>query len=294
MPKCELCPRTCRVSRRAGQRGVCQAGWEAKVALVSLHQWEEPFLSGTKGAGTVFFSNCNLRCVFCQNARISAEGYGKVVSRERLRDIFLEQEKRGATVLELVTPTPYLYAIIPALKMAKQSGLTLPVVYNTNGYLSENALQALNGLVDIYLPDFKYNQNASAKRYSGASDYPEVIKRNLKLMYSQVGGPVLQNGLLKRGLVVRHLVLPTLYRESCEILQWLADNFADNIYISLMNQYVPFYRAPKYPEINRRLTTYEYEKVVDYARSLGLTKVLCQERNCATTDYIPNFNGQNV
>lgn len=291
---CELCPRRCKVDRSKGERGFCGAGNLPKVALVSLHQWEEPCIAGAKGAGTVFFSHCNLRCVFCQNHAISSAGQGREISVERLSKIFLEQQKRGASCLELVTPTPFLGPILKALQMAKAAGLQLPVVYNTNGYLSVKAVELCRGLVDVFLPDLKYCAPEAALAYSQAPDYFQTATAAIERMFALVGRPVLKDGIMQKGVLVRHLVLPWLYRDSIKILEYLAERFGDDIYLSLMNQYTPAYKALQIKKLNRRLTTFEYQKVVDRAIALGFEHCFVQEKSAASTEYIPCFDGTGV
>lgn len=293
MQNCTLCPRLCHVDRTC-KFGICHASDKVEVALVSLHRWEEPCLSGTNGAGTVFFSHCNLRCIFCQNYEISTEGKGYTVSINRLAEIFIEQQKRGAHCLELVTPTHYVSQIIKALDIAKTNGLTIPVAYNTSGYETCETLEALRGYVDIFLPDFKYIWQETAKAYSRAPNYPEVVKAALNKMYEIVGRPVFKQNLMQRGMIIRHLILPWQYKESMEIVKYIWDNFGDNVYLSLMNQYTPMYKALSHPKLKRKLTTFEYDKVVNYAADLGFTKCYIQEGQTATAKFVPNFDGTNV
>lgn len=294
MRKCELCPRRCGVDRTR-QKGFCGAGEAVRVALVSLHPWEEPCLTGEKGAGTVFFSHCNLRCCFCQNHEISHEGKGVEISMERLAAIFMEQQERGAATLDLVTPTHYVPQILTALSMAKQGGFSLPVVYNSNGYETVETVDLLKGAVDVFLPDLKYRWQESAGEYSGAPDYFEAASQAICRMVEQVGPVQLDPaGGLRRGVLVRHLVLPGHRRESMELLDWLWDTFGERIYLSLMSQYTPMYRAGEHKKINRRLTTFEYESVVAHAAELGFTRCYIQERRAASEEYVPVFDGSGV
>lgn len=292
--KCNLCPRNCGVDRYKSL-GFCGAGALPKVALVSLHPWEEPCLTGANGAGTVFFSYCNLRCCFCQNHEISHGGQGEEVTLARLAEIFLEQQERGAATLDLVTPTHYVPQIIEALKMAKAKGFKLPVVYNSGAYEQVETIDALQGVVDIYLPDLKYFSGESAGAYSEAADYPEVAKAAIKAMFEQVG-PLQFNddGSLAKGVIVRHMVLPGHRRESMEILEWLWQEFGDKVQISLMSQYTPMYRAGEHKNLKRRLTTFEYDSVVEHAMELGITRCYTQERRAASEEYVPEFNGAGV
>jgi putative pyruvate formate lyase activating enzyme len=292
--KCNLCPRRCNADRSHGEYGFCSAGAQVKIALVSLHKWEEPCLSGEKGAGTVFFSHCNLHCVFCQNYKISQEGKGIEVTTERLAEIFLEQQDRGAASLDLVTPTHYVPQILAALKLAKQRGLQLPVVYNSNAYETEETIVSLHGSVDVFLPDLKYADEVSACRYSKASGYFTAASAAIRRMVESVGRPVIEAGRMNRGVIVRHLILPGHKDESMRIVDWLWQTFGDDIYISLMNQFTPMHEVADYPEINRRLTTYEYDKVVDHARELGITQCFIQQGRTASEKFVPRFDGQGV
>ena len=291
---CNLCPRRCGVDRRS-QAGFCGAGAKVRIALVSLHQWEEPCLVGEKGAGTVFFSYCNLRCVYCQNHEISHGGRGEEVTVERLAEIFLEQQARGAATLDLVTPTHYVPQIIAALDMARGKGFALPVVYNSSGYETVAAIEALRGYVDIFLPDLKYREEASGSEYSAAADYFACASEAIKKMV-EITGPVqfADNGQMKRGVLVRHMVLPGHRHESMALVKWLWETFGKNIQVSLMSQYTPMYKASEHKKINRRLTTFEYESVVDYALSLGMENAYVQERRSASEEYVPDFNGTGV
>jgi putative pyruvate formate lyase activating enzyme len=292
--KCNLCPRHCNADRSHGEYGFCGAGAQVKIALVSLHKWEEPCLSGEKGAGTVFFSHCNLHCVFCQNHKISQGGKGIEVTAARLAEIFLEQQERGAASLDLVTPTHYVPQILAALKLAKQRGLRLPVVYNSNAYETEETLLLLRGSVDVFLPDMKYADEVSACRYSRAPGYFAAASAAICRMAALVGKPVIEAGRMKRGVIVRHLILPGHKDESMRIVDWLWQTFGDDIYISLMNQFTPMHEVADYPEINRRLTTYEYDKVVDHARELGITQCFIQQGRTASEKFVPQFDGQGV
>jgi putative pyruvate formate lyase activating enzyme len=267
----------------------------AKVALVSLHQGEEPCLVGEKGAGTVFFSYCNLKCVFCQNHEISHGGKGQEVTDEHLAKIFLQQQARGAAVLDLVTPTHYVPQILTALRLARRHGFDLPVVYNSSAYEMERTIDSLRGNVDIYLPDLKYREEETARRYSAAPDYFRVAARAILQMYNQVGKPQFDaQGRMTRGVIVRHLVLPGCRQESMRILDWLWANFQDNIYLSLMNQYTPLYKAKDFPAINRRLTTFEYDSVTDYAYDLGFRRCYIQQGKTASAKFVPQFDGSGI
>ena len=291
---CNLCPRRCGVNRTK-RVGFCGAGEKVRIALVSLHQWEEPCLVGAKGAGTVFFSYCSLRCVYCQNHAISHGGQGVEVTTERLAEIFLEQQARGAATLDLVTPTHYVPQIIAALDIAKARGLTLPVVYNSSAYENVETIEALRGYVDIYLPDMKYMSAASGKEYSAAADYFAAASAAITRMVEQVG-PVqfAADGQLRRGVLVRHMVLPGHRHESMDIVKWLWETFGKTVQVSLMNQYTPMYKAAEHKPLNRRLTTFEYDSVVDYALQLGMENAYIQERRSASAEFVPDFNGAGV
>ena len=291
---CHLCPRDCGVDRYKGT-GFCGAGDKARVALVSLHPWEEPCLTGDKGAGTVFFSYCNLRCCFCQNHEISHEGKGEEVTEVRLAEIFLEQQERGAATLDLVTPTHYVPQIISALGLARAKGFRLPVVYNSSAYEKVGTIEALKGMVDIYLPDLKYFSGESARAYSEAKDYPEAAKAAIRAMFHQVGPlQFREDGSLESGVIVRHMVLPGHRHESMEILDWLWQEFGDEVQLSLMSQYTPMYRAGEHKNLSRRLTTFEYDSVVEHALKLGITRCYTQERRAASEEYVPEFDGRGV
>ena len=291
---CRLCPRDCGVDRYKGT-GFCGAGDKARVALVSLHPWEEPCLTGEKGAGTVFFSYCNLRCCFCQNHEISHGGKGEKVTEVRLAEIFLEQQERGAATLDLVTPTHYVPQIISALGLARAKGFSLPVVYNSSAYEKVGTIEALKGMVDIYLPDLKYFSGESARAYSEAKDYPETAKAAIMAMFHQVGPMQFrEDGSLESGVIVRHMVLPGHRHESMEILDWLWQEFGDEVQLSLMSQYTPMYRAGEHKNLSRRLTTFEYDSVVEHALKLGITRCYTQERRAASEEYVPEFDGRGV
>ncbi len=294
LKNCCLCPRNCGVDRLQGQKGFCGAGVNPRVALVSLHPWEEPCIAGENGAGTVFFSHCNLRCVYCQNSEISHGGKGREVSIARLGEIFLEQEARGAATLDLVTPTHYVPQILEALDLAMEKGFHLPVVYNSGGYETEETLELLQGYVDIFLPDLKYAEKESAEKYSCAGDYCEEAFKAIQRMY-EIAGPLdMDEGILKRGVLIRHMVLPGHRHESMKLLKRIWETFGEAVGLSLMSQYTPMFRAEEYPELNRRLTSFEYDSVVDYACDLGFRHCYVQERRAASEEYVPNFDGRGV
>lgn len=292
---CRLCPRECKVDRRAGKTGFCGMTSEVMAARAALHFWEEPCISGTEGSGAVFFSGCTLCCVFCQNHEIAAGAVGKPVTEERLSRIFLELQEKGANNINLVTATQFLPTVIPALQHAKKMGLTIPIVYNTGGYEKVETLRLLEELVDIWLPDCKYRSAELAARYSRAADYPETVKTALAEMVRQTGAPLFdRRGMMKKGVIVRHLVLPGCVSDSKDVLEYLWDTFGNQIYVSIMSQYTPLPHVAAYPEINRKVTDEEYEEIVDYARFLGMSQVYIQEGGCVGESFIPPFNYEGI
>lgn len=292
---CRLCPRECKVDRRAGKTGFCGMTSEVMAARAALHFWEEPCISGTEGSGAVFFSGCTLRCVFCQNHEIAAGAVGKPVTEERLSRIFLELQEKGANNINLVTATQFLPTVIPALQHAKKMGLTIPIVYNTSGYEKVETLRLLEGLVDIWLPDCKYRSAKLSSRYSRAADYPETVEAALAEMVRQTGAPLFdRRGMMKKGVIVRHLVLPGCVSDSKDVLEYLWDTFGNQIYVSIMSQYTPLPHVAAYPEINRKVTDEEYEEIVDYARFLGMSQVYIQEGGCVGESFIPPFNYEGI
>ncbi|MCB6365019.1 radical SAM protein [Intestinibacillus massiliensis] len=292
MEGCMLCPRRCGADRAAGQRGFCGADDTVHVARAALHKWEEPCLSGTRGAGTVFFSHCTLGCVYCQNRAISGrQGGGVPVDEARLAAIFLDLQRQGAHNIDLVTPGHYAPHIARALGRAKADGLQIPVVYNCGGYEALETLRLLDGLVDVYLPDFKYYSSYYAARYSGADDYFEVASDAVAEMVRQAGAPVFdREGLLVRGVLVRHLMLPGLAGDTAQVLRHLAGRFGDRILVSLMRQYTPFGMERDYPELNRTLTEREYADAVEIFQDLGLAGYL-QEGEAIGESFIPTWDG---
>ena len=292
---CRLCPRECKVDRRAGKTGFCGMTSEVMAARAALHFWEEPCISGTEGSGAVFFSGCTLRCVFCQNHEIAAGAVGKPVTEERLSRILLELQEKGANNINLVTATQFLPTVIPALQHAKKMGLTIPIVYNTGGYEKVETLRLLEELVDIWLPDCKYRSAELAARYSRAADYPETVKTALAEMVRQTGAPLFdRRGMMKKGVIVRHLVLPGCVSDSKDVLEYLWDTFGNQIYVSIMSQYTPLPHVAAYPEINRKVTDEEYEEIVDYARFLGMSQVYIQEGGCVGESFIPPFDYEGI
>lgn len=296
MQECCLCPRNCKVNRREGQRGYCKETDELVVARAALHMWEETCISGKDGSGAVFFSGCNMGCVFCQNYGIAGARAGKAISVERLARIFLELQGQRANNINLVTPTHYVPQIIEALDMARSEGLSLPVVYNTSGYEKVETIRMLNGYVDIYLPDFKYMEGNLAKEYSRAADYPEYAKAALEEMVNQVGTPEFdeETGLMKRGVIVRHLVLPGHVKNSKAVIRYLYETYGNRIMLSIMNQYTPMPQVKDDPLLGRKVTKREYDKVVDYALELGVECGFIQEGEVASESFIPEFDGEGV
>lgn len=291
LKKCTLCPRNCKVNRVVGEVGYCGQSASVYVARAALHMWEEPCISGTRGSGTVFFSGCNLRCVFCQNHDIAIGRVGKEIEIEDLAQIFLKLQKEGAVNLNLVTGTHYVPQIIRALEIAKEKGFRIPVLYNSSGYESVETLKLLEGVVDIYLPDFKYINAVTAKKYSNASDYPRIAKLALKEMVRQCKETVfIEDGYMQRGVMVRHLILPGYIEESKQILAYLYGIYGNDIYYSIMNQYTPLKHVEVYPEINRKITEAEYDEVVDFAIDLGIENGFIQEGETADESFIPQFD----
>lgn len=296
MSACVLCPRMCRADRLAGRTGYCRETAELVVARAALHMWEEECISGKSGSGTVFFSGCNLGCIFCQNHNISQAKAGKVISVGRLSDIFLELQGQGANNINLVTPTHYVPQIIEALDLAKGKGLNIPIVYNTGGYERTETLRMLRGYVDIYLPDFKYMDERLAEEYSHAPDYPAYAKLALEEMVSQTGEFQMDetSGLLKKGVLVRHLVLPGQVRNSKEVIRYLYEAYGNHILISIMNQYTPMPHTRNHLLLGRKVTKREYDKVVDFALEIGVECGYIQEGEAALESFIPEFDGEGV
>ena len=316
LDECTLCHRNCKVNRNDNQIGFCKASNKVKIAKASLHLWEEPPISQGNGSGTIFFSHCNFKCVFCQNYDISqgieentsslnnikiqnltheVSVTGMEVSIERLSEIFLELQEKGANNINLVTPTHYVPQIIEALKIAKKNKLTIPILYNTNSYDSIETIQSLNGYIDVYLPDFKYFNDKYAIKYSKASDYASNVIKIIDEMLNQVGEPNFDlNGNLIKGVIVRHLMLPGLLFDSKKVIDLIYNRYGDNIYISLMNQYVPMFKACNYPEINRSLNPKHYDSLINYAVELGITNGFIQDEGTNTSDFIPSFNLEGV
>lgn len=285
-----LCPRHCGVNRSAGQRGRCGMTDRIQAARAALHMWEEPCISGEEGSGTVFFSGCSLGCVYCQNHEIAIGDAGKEISLERLTEIFLELQEKKANNINLVTAGHFLPQVIYSLEQAKKQGLEIPVVYNTSGYETVEAIRMLDGLVDVYLPDMKYMSSDIAKKYSDAPDYFPVAKAALAEMVRQTGAPVFdERDRIQKGVIVRHLQLPGYMEDSKKVIQYLYQTYGDQIFISIMNQYTPLPQVASYPEIDRKITEKEYDELVDYAIDLGVENGFIQEGETASESFIPAF-----
>ena len=292
---CLLCPRKCGINRSTGQTGVCGVSSEIKVARAALHYWEEPCISGKRGSGAVFFSGCSLHCVFCQNREISDGKAGKLISKERLSDIFMELADKGANNINLVTPGQYIPDIVWAVNDARSRGMKLPIIYNTSGYENVTELKLLEGIVDVYLPDFKYMDSTLSARYSRAKDYPSVAKQALSEMVRQQPDVVIDDatGLIQKGVIVRQLLLPGHVNDAKAVLKYLYDTYHDHVYISMMSQFTPI-ALEDYPEINRTVTKREYERLVNYALEIGITNAFIQEGDVAKGSFIPAFDCEGV
>lgn len=291
--KCTLCPRMCGADRAAGERGYCGMGAELTAARAALHYWEEPCISGEAGSGAVFFSGCVMRCAFCQNYGISSENNGKVITVERLAEIFLELQQQGALNINLVNPTHFVPQIISALELSRKRGLVIPIVYNSGGYERVETLKMMEGLVDIYLPDVKYFSEELSRSLSSAPRYFDTAMAAVEEMVRQTGAPLIsEDGILKRGTVVRHLVLPNCYKDSIEVIKRVGERFGGRILFSLMSQYTPFGRVktdPALSKLNRRITTFEYRKALDAVVDAGLSGYM-QEKSSAREEYTPEFD----
>lgn len=294
MKSCSLCPRMCKVDR-SERYGFCGCGDRLKIARAALHFWEEPCISGKGGSGAVFFSGCNLRCCFCQNYNISSEGFGKEITVGRLSDIFLELQEKGAENINLVTPTHYVPFIMKALDMVKHK-LNIPVVYNCGGYENVSTIKSLDGYIDIYMPDIKYYSDEFAKKYSKADRYFECASSAVKVMTEQTGKIELDgNGIMKRGVIIRHMVMPGCRKDSMNIIKWIGNNLdRESFIVSLMSQYTPAFHSDKHKEINRKITTFEYESVAECCLELGLDNGYVQERTSAEKEYTPPFDLEGV
>lgn len=289
---CQLCPRNCHVNR-SKEKGFCMAPDKIKIARADLHYFEEPCLTGKTGSGTIFFSHCNLGCIFCQNYQISLEDYGQEISIEKFSKICLELQRKKASNINLVTPTMYVPWIVEGLKKAKEKGLKIPIVYNSSGYENVSTIKSLKGLIDIYLPDLKYQNDFYARKYSKCPNYFKYAKEAIEEMYKQVGKPKFKNGLMTKGVIVRHLVLPGHINDSKNIISYLYNTYKDNIYISIMNQYTPV-RTLKYESLNRTVTDQEYDEVINFAYDLGVRKAFMQVGQTQKTSFIPDFKNSKI
>jgi len=290
LEKCTICPHNCGINRTNNQIGRCKSKDTVKIALYSTHNFEEPCISGKKGSGTVFFSNCNMNCVFCQNYEISQQGKGKEITIEELAEIFIKQQEKDVENINLVTPTSYVPQIIEAIKIARNKGLKLPIVYNTNGYEKVETLEMLEGYVDIYLPDFKYSDNELAKRLSKVNNYFEIATQALTEMYRQTGKAVFDDrGIMQKGMIIRHLVLPNQILNSRKVLKWINENMND-VYVSVMAQYFPTYKAKDIEDINRKLSKEEYEQIENYLYRLDLENGYIQELGEHEEEYVPKWD----
>ena len=290
LEKCELCPRKCGVNRLNKQLGFCKADEKIKVALIDLHMFEEPCISGKNGSGTVFFSGCNLNCKYCQNYKISQENSGKEISIKDLAEEFLRLQNQGANNINLVTGFAYIPQIIETIKIAKKNGLNIPIIYNTSGYEELNSLKLLDGYIDIYLPDLKYYYNDLGEKLSNVKNYFDVATVAIKEMIRQVGMPEFdENGLIKKGVIVRHLILPNHIQNSKMILKWIKENLGSNIYLSIMAQYFPTYKAMELDDINRKITEAELEQIENYLYKLNFENGYIQNLEENEKQYVPNF-----
>lgn len=290
LEKCSLCPHKCGINRNDGKAGRCKSRDTVKIALYSVHDFEEPCISGEKGSGTIFFSNCTMNCIYCQNYEISQEGKGKEITIQELADIFIKQQERNVQNVNLVTPTSYVPQIIEAIKLAREKGFKLPIVYNTNGYENVETIKMLNGYIDIYLPDLKYYYNELGEKYSKVKNYFEIATEAIKEMYKQVGAPVLDdNGIMQKGLMIRHLILPNNIENSKQVLKWIKENIDENVYVSIMAQYFPTYKAKENSDLNRKLTMQEYEEIENYLYGLELENGYIQELGEHEEEYVPKW-----
>lgn len=298
MMTCNLCPRACGVSREPGRTGVCGETRQLRIARAALHFWEEPCISGTKGSGTVFFSGCQMKCIFCQNRAIAAGEIGKVIENERLSEIFFELKEKGANNINLVTPDHFLPQIVRAIERARAQGFDLPFVYNTGSYVTVDSLKQLEGLISVYLPDFKYFDPRRSLAYSKAEQYPQIAKLAIAEMVRQVGKPKFyergEETLMERGVIVRHLLLPGGLGDAKQIVRYLHETYGTQIYMSLMNQYTPGKGVQNHPILSKRVKKRDYDSLVDYAIALGVEQAFIQEGEIAKESYIPAFDYEGV
>ena len=291
LESCNICPHRCNINRAQGLIGRCKCNNKIKIALASIHKYEEPCISGKNGSGTIFFSNCNLNCIYCQNYEISQQGKGKTISIQQLADIFIKQQNKNANNINLVTPTMYVPQIIESIKLAKKNGLKIPIIYNSNGYENIQTIKMLKGHIDIYLPDLKYYSNEMAKKYSNVDNYFQTAVVAIKEMQKQVGNPVFdENGIIKKGVIIRHLILPNHLMNTKNILKYIKENFQEDTYISLMAQYFPTYKAKQSDTINRKLTKKEYKEIENYLYLLNFKNGYIQELGEHEEEYVPKFD----
>lgn len=291
LTNCNLCPRHCNINRHETV-GFCKANDTLKIARADLHFFEEPCISGDNGSGTIFFTYCNLKCVFCQNYEISSDNIGREITIERFSEICINLQNKGALNINLVTPTHYIPLIKEGLKLAKLKGLTIPIVYNTSSYETTDSLKLLDGLIDIYLPDFKYYNDDIAIKYSSAPNYVNVCKDAIAEMYRQVGKPVFDDdGIMKKGVIVRHLLLPNMEDDTKKIIEYLYNTYKNNIYMSIMNQYTPMKKL-KYEELNHTINDDIYDDVINFAYDLGVRNAFIQEGETQKKSFIPDFKNQ--
>lgn len=296
LEKCNMCPHRCMVNRLEGNVGRCKSGKDVELALVSIHMYEEPCISGEDGSGTIFFCNCNLNCVYCQNSNISQGNFkGKKVTTEKLANIFLMQQERKANNINLVTPTTYIEQIIDAIKIARNKGLKIPIIYNSNGYENLESLRKLDGYIDVYLPDIKYMEDNLGEKYSNVKNYSKVVKETIYEMYRQVGATTLnKEGMIKKGMIIRHLILPNNIENSKKVLKWIKENVDKEVYVSIMAQYFPTYKAKNIKELNRKITSKEYNEIMDYVDKLDFRNGYFQELGEHEEEYVPNFDLSNI
>lgn len=291
LEKCEICPHKCKVNRNIGNKGRCKCDDKIMVALASVHYYEEPCLSNINGSGTIFFTNCNLNCVYCQNYEISQQGKGKAVTIEELAQIMLKQQEKGVNNINLVTPTMYAYQIVRAIEIARKSGLKIPIIYNTNGYENIETIRALKGYIDIYLPDLKYYSDDLARKYSHIDNYFSIATKAIEEMYKQVGKTEFNSeGIMQKGIIIRHLVLPNHIQNTKHILKWIKNNMPKDVYVSIMAQYFPTYKAKEDEFINRKLNKKEYKEIENYLYTLDLKNGYIQELGEHEEEYVPNFD----
>ena len=291
LEKCEICPHKCKVNRALGNRGRCRCNDKIKIALASIHNYEEPCISGKNESGTIFFSNCNLKCIYCQNYEISQLDKGKEITIDHLAEIFINQQNKNVNNINLVTPTMYVPQIIEAIKIARNNGLKIPIIYNSNGYENVETIKMLDGYIDVYLPDLKYYSNEIAKKYSKIDNYFSNAVNAIKEMQKQVGNPIFnEDGIIQKGVIIRHLILPNHILNTKKILKYIKENFDENTYISVMAQYFPTYKAKDDDKINRKISKKEYKEVEEYLYLLNLKNGYIQELGEHEEEYVPNFD----